>query len=59
MNAQDVRPREKFCYRCGKRLTRWHWVYVDDRMLPACPDSRECAPDPRAKGSGKHRRNKP
>lgn len=34
-----------YCYRCGKWLDRWHYVYVNGKMLPACPDDRNCKPD--------------
>ena len=46
MECQDRENEKKvYCYRCGKWLDRWHYVYVGGKMLPACPDDRQCKPD--------------
>lgn len=42
-SSQD--KRRVYCYRCGKWLDRCHYVYVNGKMLPACPDDRLCKPD--------------
>ena len=46
MECQDRENEKKvYCYRCGKWLDHWHYVYVGGKMLPACPDDRQCKPD--------------
>ena len=31
-----------YCYRCGKWIDHWHYVWVNGRMLPACTDEILC-----------------
>ena len=48
----EEKPRKQvYCYRCGKWLSRWHYVYKHGRMLPACPDDRLCE---RRRREGEH-----
>jgi hypothetical protein len=52
----EEKPRKQvYCYRCGKWLSRWHYVYDNDRnrMLPACPDDRLCGRSKRRKEKGR------
>lgn len=50
----EEKPRKQvYCYRCGKWLSRWHYVYENGRMVPVCWDEILCERSKRKKGKGR------